>query len=101
MMTKRGMLRHKCPVCGEYIFREAHDVDFVHQCRNRDKTRMTTKTQFEKIPSRINLKFNQDDFVNLGLNPCPKLRSDKEKKDSCYNDQIVDTYIDYEGLEEE
>ena len=97
-MMQTGMIRHKCPVCGEYFFTHAWEVDFVHKCVKSDHvTRMTTKTDFEKIPGRINIKFDKDYFTNLGMNPYPKKRREKEKKDSCYEEINVDTYIDLGG----
>ena len=98
---KVGMIRHKCPVCGEYIFSHSWDTDQVHKCVENDHvTRMTTRTEFEKIPSRINIKFDKDYFINLGLNPYPKLRKEKEKRESCFEATNVDTFIDFEDLEE-
>lgn len=94
-MMQTGMIRHKCPTCGEYFFAQSWEVDYIHRCVKADHvTKMTTKTDFEKIPNRINIKFDKGFFTNLGLNPYPKKRRKKEKEDSCYEDVNVETYID-------
>lgn len=100
-MNQRGMIRHKCPVCKEYIFRDSSEIDFVHQCRKANGQRKTTRTDFDYIPMRINIKFDKAYFTNLGLNPYPKVRSEKEKKDSCYEEINVDTFIEFDEIEEE
>jgi len=101
MRTLRGMIRHKCPECGEYIFRHPWEIDTVHKCVKSDHvTRKTTRIQFDKIPGRINIKFDKDYFINLGLNPYPKLRSEGEKKKSAYEYVDVETYVEFDNLEE-
>jgi len=101
MTTLRGMIRHKCPVCGEYIFRHPWEVDTVHKCVKSDHvTRKTTKTEFSYIPSRTNIKFDKHFFANLGLNPYPKVRSESEKRKSCYYETNVDTFVNFDEVEE-
>jgi len=98
---KVGMIRHRCPECGEIIFRHAYEVDTVHKCVKADHiTRKTTKTEFDKIPGKINIKFDKDYFVNLGLNPYPKLRRKGERRKSCFKTTEVNTYIKFDDLEE-
>lgn len=88
-----GTQRTKCRVCGEYIFHQPWEVDRVHNCRNADGTRKTTKTQFNLIPGKVNLKIDVDHWNQLGANPLPYLRSEKEKKDSVHNEVTVETFV--------
>ena len=94
------MIRHKCPECGEYIFRHNWEIDTVHKCVKADHiTRKTTRTEFDKIPNRINIKFNKDYFSTLGIDP-QKMRSKNERRKSCYEYVNVDTFIEFDDLKE-
>jgi len=86
----------RCPVCGEWIIVPRETVDYVHKCIKADKTRMTTQTDFRKIPNRVNLRIDENGWHLKGWNVAmPKKRKKhSDVIDNLYDEQEVETYID-------
>ena len=84
-----------CPVCGQRIWYPDTTIDFVHQCRNRDGTRKTSR-EFKFHPNRQIIKFDDPNWNMLGKGmgqgtiPIPK----KEIKKIMRELTDVDTFIE-------
>lgn len=91
------MKNFRCPVCGEWISVPRYTIDYVHKCIKADKTRMTTRKEFWKIPGRVSLKIDKKDhWQNLGMNPRmpDKKKSAAAIKKNLHYQTNVDTFIE-------
>ncbi len=89
-----GMKR--CPRCKEWYYVPDYAKDYVHQCINKDGTRLTTKTRHEWIPGKINIKVFDDDYSSLGQNiPLPYKKATKRQiENKIFEETEVNTYIE-------
>lgn len=85
-----GKRRIVCPRCGEHLWVNSYDEDYVHQCVKSDGSRLATRN-IEDHPGVIITK--TDNLESSVIPPWNSLRWSEQKK-RLREERNVDTYID-------
>ena len=88
--------RSKCPVCGDYFWVPVYTVDFVHECRNADRTRKAKRSEKFHAGTRQTIKWDADWWTEFGTNPQKPLgRISKTEWKKMMKEQVnVDTHVE-------